>query len=650
MFKRLFTTWLVALALVLAPTIGLPWLPASSSGRAEAAVASSAINVQMYGTAGNGTTNDRPALAAAIAAFGSNAGDLLIPAGTYLISTSLTVPSNVRLVGQGGVIKMAAGATLTDNGSVLVSQRQLFAYTSLTAAPVVFGVGAVSDVSPRWFGAVGDGTTDDTGAIQAAQSASLASGAVISFPPGVFKISAPLLFTVPMRGSGRTATTIKATSDFIGSRMLDFNSGTADKKFVSDLGWDASSVAGLQIFGSSSSGGAGGSSASTFTNLWFKNTVAGLYSVGGTSSITEPGMLTGATFINCSWDGCSSWFRAGNNQDDVTLIGCRFAANGATPTTFVMSFSGSDINLIGCYFSVGNSSFTTSGITPLVFIGSYPIRFSGSFFEGTTNANYLFYAGSPSSVFRLENTALNLTAASMVALIRTQITDTSSNFTHDVHNVEQPTGLSFPIWDIFASGVRTANITCRFSGIDTLGVPFQFGSGSSGTDNPAGDVRLFGTYQGLEYHNAFARSQGSTIAKSIPLGADGRYGMYSYEAIATTASAASPAVQTFTLPGAGVWLVTVTAKVTGSKDHMMSSSYLAYFYHATNDTLDTDQIGGLHKSAGSSFGLSSLSTSGPSTTGVLTYSAAWTDGASHAVTWAFTARKVQSFDGPWTVN
>ena len=97
-------------------------------------------------------------------------------------------------------------------------------YRFVTRGPVALEVGATSRVSPGWWGANGDGTTDCTSAIQAALGALPSEpdqivlsrgGSVVHLPPGAFVISweialpenVPLIF----EGEGRNVTTIRQT-------------------------------------------------------------------------------------------------------------------------------------------------------------------------------------------------------------------------------------------------------------------------------------------------------------------------------------------------------------------------------------------------------------------------------------------------------
>ncbi|HRI27332.1 MAG TPA: glycosyl hydrolase family 28-related protein [Chitinophagales bacterium] len=58
------------------------------------------VNVLDYGATGNATTNDSPAVAAAIAALGGVAGVVYFPAGNYRLTGTITLPSGVVLRGE----------------------------------------------------------------------------------------------------------------------------------------------------------------------------------------------------------------------------------------------------------------------------------------------------------------------------------------------------------------------------------------------------------------------------------------------------------------------------------------------------------------------------------------------------------------------
>lgn len=72
----------------------------NSTSATGASWAPAPLNVAAYGAVGNGVTDDAAAIQAAITA-ATSGGIIYLPTGDYLISTSLLVPANVRLVGAG---------------------------------------------------------------------------------------------------------------------------------------------------------------------------------------------------------------------------------------------------------------------------------------------------------------------------------------------------------------------------------------------------------------------------------------------------------------------------------------------------------------------------------------------------------------------
>ena len=94
------------------------------------------------------------------------------------IPASITVPSNITLQFlQGGILNIDSGKTVTINGHVEAGLYQIFEGDG----SVSFGSGSVKEVYSQWWGAKGDGATDDAPAIQAAVT-SLTNGGTIFFP------------------------------------------------------------------------------------------------------------------------------------------------------------------------------------------------------------------------------------------------------------------------------------------------------------------------------------------------------------------------------------------------------------------------------------------------------------------------------------
>ncbi|MDD3927834.1 MAG: glycosyl hydrolase family 28-related protein, partial [bacterium] len=134
--------------------------------------------------------------AAAITAIGGNVRTLLIPAGKD-VSTNVTVPANIALLFQGdGKLNITSGtATVTINGPVQAPVKPIF---SLTGKVSFSGNrGKLEKIYPQWWGAKGDGITDDTAAIQAAVNAAATimanTGGLVFFPAGYYKTTSPII-------------------------------------------------------------------------------------------------------------------------------------------------------------------------------------------------------------------------------------------------------------------------------------------------------------------------------------------------------------------------------------------------------------------------------------------------------------------------
>lgn len=120
-------------------------------------------------------------------------------------------------------------------------------------------------------------------------------------------------------------------------------------------------------------------------------------------------------------------------------------------------------------------------------------------------------------------------------------------------------------------------------------------------------------------------------------------GLYTEISNTTTASGGTGLTGAATLSQQGTWLVSVAARLNGSLDHAMSGTWLVNLNDAANDILLSSQLGSTAKSASSAFGLDTLTLSNPTAAGVITATAAWTDGQSHTVAFSFTAKKIASY-------
>lgn len=152
-------------------------------------------SLMSYGADPTGATDSSAAFTAALSAM-SNSGELLLPsvvAGTaaiYKITNSVTIPIGVTLVfGNNALISIASATTLTVNGAIKASDRQQIFEQ---AGTVVLSPGIV--IIPQWFGAKGDGSTDDAVPLQQALDA-LQAGGTVRFPASTYITSAQLTVT-----------------------------------------------------------------------------------------------------------------------------------------------------------------------------------------------------------------------------------------------------------------------------------------------------------------------------------------------------------------------------------------------------------------------------------------------------------------------
>ena len=121
----------------------------------------------------------------AITAIGAS-NKTLIVTEAETCDTNFTVPANVTVrFERGGKWTINTGITVTFNGQIDAGLWQIFEYVG---TGVLAGTPKVKEVYPQWFGATGDGTTDDTIAIQDTIDF-LSNGGTLFFPKGNYLVS-----------------------------------------------------------------------------------------------------------------------------------------------------------------------------------------------------------------------------------------------------------------------------------------------------------------------------------------------------------------------------------------------------------------------------------------------------------------------------
>lgn len=181
---------------------------------------------QIFSGAGSvsGIKHVRPewfsSITAMLTAIGSSVCTVLIEK-EYTLTANMTFPSTASVDIRNGGTFALGGFILTFNGAFAAERYQIFS----GSGSVEFGSTLIVPGVPQWWGAKGDGVTDDTAAIQAAIDSLLgADGGTLLFPIGEYLITDTLNFgiwsisaeTGNVNGFARTKTGIKV----IGERMV----------------------------------------------------------------------------------------------------------------------------------------------------------------------------------------------------------------------------------------------------------------------------------------------------------------------------------------------------------------------------------------------------------------------------------------------
>ena len=124
--------------------------------------------------------------------------------------------------------------------------------------PIKLGttVSPPGEFNVKSYGAIGDGSNDDTTAIQATLTALSSTAGVVYFPPGTYKLTGNgILLNLPsgstLRGQGMNRSVLKAFSGI--GNYISQSGGTVLNITIEDLTFDGNSISGggVQLYGSS---------------------------------------------------------------------------------------------------------------------------------------------------------------------------------------------------------------------------------------------------------------------------------------------------------------------------------------------------------------------------------------------------------------
>lgn len=143
------------------------------------------------------------------ASVGTKPIDLYLSSGTVTISLDVTIPYNVTIHNSSSsILSISSTKTLTIQSNIVGPRRKLFAGSGTIS---ISNTPGQVNIYPEWFGAIGDGSTDDTSAFQS-MSASCGSGrCYFQLAASTYKITDEITFSkdrVCVVGSGQQATQI----------------------------------------------------------------------------------------------------------------------------------------------------------------------------------------------------------------------------------------------------------------------------------------------------------------------------------------------------------------------------------------------------------------------------------------------------------
>ncbi|MDD5705449.1 MAG: glycosyl hydrolase family 28-related protein [Kiritimatiellae bacterium] len=171
------------------------------------------------------------------------AGKTLIVSSTLAITNSLTIPETVAVsVQRDGSFALAAGTTLTINGPFDAGFYRVFSGSGTVVFKSV-QVGSIPSAKrvPQWFGAKGDGVTDDTAAFTALMKAS----ASIYIPNGIYVVRDSLPKARYVLGEDQWQTVLSFQPAVDGEILFD----CSPDELKTSLYWQAT-IKNLSIIGS----------------------------------------------------------------------------------------------------------------------------------------------------------------------------------------------------------------------------------------------------------------------------------------------------------------------------------------------------------------------------------------------------------------
>ena len=191
------------------------------------------LYVTSFGAKGDGKTDDTAAFNKALAS--SANGTLIIPSGTYRITSNITFKSDVTLVFQNGAKLLPDWVIITINGPIIAGLYQIFT----GSGDIRLNGFAANMVVPQWFGAVGDGVAIDTVALQKWAASINDGGGDLFLPEGtyIYNDTVKIHSNTHLTCADADSSVFKNDSTVQG--FLDFAATTTSNVTVENCGFDA---------------------------------------------------------------------------------------------------------------------------------------------------------------------------------------------------------------------------------------------------------------------------------------------------------------------------------------------------------------------------------------------------------------------------
>jgi len=408
--------------------------------------------------------------------------------------------------------------------------------------------------TPKFWGATGDGVTDDNAAISAADAYN-ADGFMV-FTPGTYLVSTDRVITASWLASSRDSVTIKATGissayqtgGEVTPTMIRWGNGSGGKtKTISDITFDLNSINELSWIAESSLGGpgfVGGNSHSIFQHCRVINgTDNGDHSstLGYAIHFDDHGgilngILVGATFINLLMENIPRSVHLNTTTDDIKFISPRFLNTGTSLKSSrwpIFISADANVNFDNYFFNFTNYDTVNWTVDRVswIFCGAFgPHTFTNGFVEdisvgGTANTNnflYLFAFGSNTQCLdSISDLTINWGSSALLAVCSVTETSTATDFTRDlsVKNITCRTNLANNVIPplLFELFQPTANAgkpkyTITFDNVDVFPKLYDWRTGTLAGDESS---TLVCTYRGKRY-NSVTRSNAPGTTEDFP--------------------------------------------------------------------------------------------------------------------------------------